>query len=107
MWLTIKTIKIRLLQLKNGNGLITILYCSNLFYFVSIECRKNNALLSSVIPHARSLTKIVNFYKNFKEVSSVCKTLAKKYRNNNISYRNNNNLNLNDYKILVVTTAFN
>ena len=75
MWLTIKMIKVRLLQLKNG----LYHYCTaRTLFFVTTECKKNNALLSSVIPHARSLMKIVNFYKNFKEVSSVCKTLAKK-----------------------------
>ena len=60
-----------------------------------------------MIPHARPLTKFVNFYKNSEEVSNVCKTLAK-----NIGeackrrfYTNSNNLNLNDNKLLLVTTA--
>ena len=48
------------------------------FFIVTKECSKNNALLSSVIPHARSLTKFVNFYENSEEVSNVCRTLAKK-----------------------------
>ena len=39
------------------------------FCFVTTECRKNNAFLSSVILQARSLTKIVNFYENSKEGS--------------------------------------
>ena len=38
------------------------------FFFVKKECSKNNALLSSVITHAKSLTKFVNFYGNSEEV---------------------------------------
>ena len=61
-----------------------------------------------MIPHAKSLTKFVNFNENSEDVSNVCKTVAK-----NIGeacerrfYNNNNNLKLNDNKLLLVTTAF-
>ena len=59
-----------------GNWLITLFYCSNIF-FVTNECSKYNALLSSVMPHARSLTKFVNTNENSEELSYMCKTLAK------------------------------
>ena len=35
-----------------------------LIFFVTNECSKNNALLSSAMPHARSLAKFVNTNKN-------------------------------------------
>ena len=47
------------------------------FFFVTKERSKNNRLLSSVIPPAKSLTKFVKFNENSEEVSNVCKTLAK------------------------------
>ena len=106
MWLTIKTIKIRLLQLKNGKWLITLFYCPNLFP-CNEKSSKNYALLSSVIPHARSLTKFVNFNENSEEVSNVCKTLAKNLGETceRRFYTNKINLNLNYNKLLLVTTA--
>ena len=75
MWLTIKTIKVRLLQLQNGNWLITVSTAQT--FFETKECCKNNALLLSVMPHTRSLTKFVNTSKNSIKLSNVCKTLAK------------------------------
>ena len=85
---------------------MTLFYCSNLFFLMK-ECSKNNTLLSSVIPHAKSLIKMVNFYENSDEVWNVCKALAK-----NIGGAceggfdiSNNNLNLNDIKLVLVTTA--
>ena len=33
------------------------------FFFVTKECSKNNALLSIVIPHAKSMTKLSNLIK--------------------------------------------
>ena len=47
------------------------------FFFVTKERSKNNRLLSSVIPPAKSLTKFVKFNENSEEVSNVCKILAK------------------------------
>ena len=46
-------------------------------FFVTKDCNKNESLLLSVIPHARSLLKFVNFYENSRKVSNVCQTLAK------------------------------
>ena len=40
-------------------------------------CSKGVQLLSSVIPHAKSLTKFVKFNENSEEVSNVCTILAK------------------------------
>ena len=99
-------IQIQLLQLKNGNWMITLLYCSNLF-FVTKECSKNNALLSSIIPHAKLLTKFVNYYESSEKASDVCKILAKNIGEACVRrfYTNNNNLNMNDNKLLLVTTA--
>ena len=65
MWLTIKTIKIQLLQLKYSNWLITLFYCSKLI-FVTNECSKTTTLFSSVMPYARSLTKFVKSIKIYK-----------------------------------------
>ena len=42
------------------------------FFFLTNECSKNNALLSSVIPHARSLTMFVNTNESSEELSNVC-----------------------------------
>ena len=86
---------------------MTFFYCSNLFIFVSKECSKNNILLSSVISHAKSLTKFVNFYENSEEVSNVCKTLAKNIEKacERRFYTSNNNLNMNYNKLLLVTTT--
>ena len=75
-----------------------LFYCSHLNTkqsFVTNECSKNNALLSSVIPHTKSLTKFVNFNENSKEVSNVYKTLAKNIEEvcERKFYTNNNNLN--------------
>ena len=74
-----------------------------LFFFK--KCSKYNALLSSVISHARSLTKFVKYYVIW-DLSNVLKLYP------NISerfpkyfYTNNDNLNLNDNKLLLVTTA--
>ena len=39
-----------------------IILLLELFFFVTKECSKNNALLSSVILHTKSLMKLVNFY---------------------------------------------
>ena len=77
MSLILKTINFRIFDLKNWNLLMTLIYCLH-FFFVTKECSKNNALLSSVIPHAKSLTNFVNFNENLEEVPNVCKTLAKK-----------------------------
>ena len=75
-------------------------------FFCNEKSCKNNALLPSVIPHARSLTKFVNFYKN-SEVSNLCKTLAKNLGEacERRFYTDNNNLNLNNNKLLLVITA--
>ena len=45
-------------------------------FFVTKECSKNNGLLLSMMPHARSLTKFVNTKESSEEPSNVCKTLA-------------------------------
>ena len=77
------------------------------FFFVTEDCSKNNSVLSSVIPHARSLTKIINFYESSEEVSNVCKTLTENIgeaceRRFYIYY---NNLKPNDNKLKPITTA--
>ena len=59
------------------------------------------------MPPARSLMKFVNFFENLEEISIVCKTLAKNIREacERRFFTNNNNLDLNDNKLLSVTTA--
>ena len=82
---------------------MALMYCWHLF-FVTKDCSKNNALLSSVIPRAESLTILLTFTENFEEASNVCKTSTK-----NIGeacerrfYNKNNNLNLIEKKLLLV-----
>ena len=106
MWLTIKIINVQTLQLRNVNWLNTY-STAKTFFFVTEDCSKNNAVLSSVISHARSLTKIINFYESSEEVSNVCKTLTENIgeaceRRFYIYY---NNLKPNDNKLKPITTA--
>ena len=60
-----------------------------------------------MIPHAKSLTNFVNFYENSEEISNVCKILAKNIVGacERRFYTINNNLNMNDNKLMLVTTA--
>ena len=83
---------------------MTLIYCLNLF-FVTKECSKINALLSSVILHAKSLTNPFN--KNLEEVLNVCKTSAKNKGEacEKRLYTNNHNLNLIENILLLVTKA--
>ena len=60
-----------------------------------------------MVLHAKPLIEFVIFYKNSKELSNVCKTLAKSIGEacERRFYTNNENLNSNDNKLLLVTTA--
>ena len=53
-------------------------YSTARIIFVTKECGKSNALLSSVIPHARTLTKFVNINEDFKNYQNFVKGLRKK-----------------------------
>ena len=61
-----------------------------------------------MIPHARSLTNFVKSYEHSEEVSNVCRTLVKKVGGacERRLYNDNNNLDLNDNKLLLVATTF-
>ena len=105
MWLSIKTIEIRILHWKNSNWLMTLFSCSN-FFCVTKEYSKNNALLSSVIPHAKLMTEFINLSEISEKVSNVCETLAKNIREAfERRFYINNNLNLNNNELMLVTTA--
>ena len=47
---------------------LSVLFLLLKAFFVTKECSKNNALLWSVIPHARSLTKFVFYLKSQKRI---------------------------------------
>ena len=82
------------------------------FYIVTQQCSKNNALLSSVIPHAAVLKKFFNYKANSPPVQSSSTTLATMAENIEEAFErrfyttnNSTRINLHDNDLFLLTTA--
>ena len=77
------------------------------FQLVTKDCSKNDALLSSVIPHARALKNFIGHQARCMLNLNAATNLAKKMEEacENRLYSTSSDLNLNDNSLLLTTTA--
>ena len=83
------------------------------FYIVTQQCSKNNALLSSVIPHAAVLKKFYNHKANitssessFTTLQSLAESIEDAFEGRLYSTNNSSRIDLYDFNLFLLTTAF-
>jgi len=82
------------------------------FYIVTQQCCKNNALLSSVIPHAAALKRVFNHKANstsskssFTTLESVAESIEEAFKKRLYSTNNSSRIYIHNNNLFLVTTA--